>query len=122
MSFVYFCSVWEIDANKHQPGFVIHTLGWPLDYTTYGGSFVCHMKDNMVSIGLVVALNYQNPFLNPYEDKLKHHPAIKPMLEGGNVIQYGARTLNEGGFQVVVEGAKHIMAIDVLEPQCKVEC
>ncbi|KMT03719.1 hypothetical protein BVRB_8g188680 [Beta vulgaris subsp. vulgaris] len=93
--------VWEIDASKHQPGFVLHTLGWPLDNKTYGGSFLYHMKDNLVSIGLVVALNYQNPFLNPYEEfqKLKHHPAIKPMLEGGTVIQYGARTLNEGGFQ-----------------------
>ncbi|KMT15794.1 hypothetical protein BVRB_3g057690 isoform B [Beta vulgaris subsp. vulgaris] len=95
--------VWEIDASKHQPGFVLHTLGWPLDNKTYGGSFLYHMKDNLVSIGLVVALNYQNPFLNPYEEfqKLKHHPAIKPMLEGGTVIQYGARTLNEGGFQSI---------------------
>lgn len=95
--------VWEIDTSKHQPGFVLHTLGWPLDNKTYGGSFLYHMKDNLVSVGLVVALNYQNPFLNPYEEfqKLKHHPAIKPMLEGGSVIQYGARTLNEGGFQSI---------------------
>ncbi|KNA22169.1 hypothetical protein SOVF_036510 isoform A [Spinacia oleracea] len=95
--------VWEIDASKHQPGFVLHTLGWPLDYKTYGGSFLYHMKDNLVSIGLVVALDYQNPYLNPYEEfqKLKHHPAIKPMLEGGSCIQYGARTLNEGGFQSI---------------------
>ncbi|XP_074320058.1 electron transfer flavoprotein-ubiquinone oxidoreductase, mitochondrial [Silene latifolia] len=95
--------VWEIDADKHQPGFVLHTLGWPLDYRTYGGSFLYHMKDNLVSVGLVVALDYQNPFLNPYEEfqKLKHHPAIKPMLEGGSILQYGARTLNEGGFQSI---------------------
>ncbi|KAH9606892.1 hypothetical protein KSS87_019726 [Heliosperma pusillum] len=95
--------VWEIDIDKHQPGFVLHTLGWPLDYRTYGGSFMYHMKDNLVSIGLVVALNYQNPFLNPYEEfqKLKQHPAIRPMLEGGSIIQYGARTLNEGGFQSI---------------------
>lgn len=95
--------VWEIDPSKHLPGFVLHTLGWPLDHKTYGGSFLYHMKDNMVSIGLVVALNYQNPYLNPYEEfqRLKHHPAIKPMLEGGSVVQYGARTLNEGGFQSV---------------------
>ncbi|KAL2920925.1 Electron transfer flavoprotein-ubiquinone oxidoreductase mitochondrial [Bienertia sinuspersici] len=61
------------------------------------------MKDNLVSVGLVVALNYQNPFLSPYDEfqRFKHHPAIKPMLEGGSVIQYGARTLNEGGFQVI---------------------
>ncbi|RZB62767.1 Electron transfer flavoprotein-ubiquinone oxidoreductase, mitochondrial isoform B [Glycine soja] len=89
--------VWEIDEKKHQPGAVIHTLGWPLDHKTYGGSFLYHMKDKQISIGLVVALNYQNPFMNPYEEfqKLKHHPAIKSFLEGGTVIQYGARTLNE---------------------------
>lgn len=93
--------VWEIDEEKHQPGAVLHTLGWPLDHKTYGGSFLYHMKDRQISLGLVVALNYQNPFMNPYEEfqKFKHHPAIKPFLEGGTVIQYGARTLNEGGFQ-----------------------
>ncbi|XP_058748899.1 electron transfer flavoprotein-ubiquinone oxidoreductase, mitochondrial [Vicia villosa] len=95
--------VWEIDEEKHQPGAVIHTLGWPLDNKTYGGSFLYHMKDRQISLGLVVALNYQNPFMSPYEEfqKLKHHPAIKPFLEGGTVIQYGARTLNEGGFQSI---------------------
>ncbi|XAR57607.1 Electron-transferring-flavoprotein dehydrogenase [Bertholletia excelsa] len=95
--------VWEIDASKHKPGCVIHTLGWPLDHKTYGGSFLYHMQDRQVSIGLVVALNYHNPFLNPYEEfqKLKCHPAIRPLLEGGTVLQYGARTLNEGGFQSI---------------------
>ncbi|KAM7465277.1 hypothetical protein LguiB_012839 [Lonicera macranthoides] len=95
--------VWEVDESKHKPGSVLHTLGWPLDYNTYGGSFLYHMKDRQVSIGLVVALNYHNPFLNPYEEfqKLKHHPAIRPILEGGTVLQYGARTLNEGGFQSI---------------------
>ncbi|KAF6161896.1 hypothetical protein GIB67_020994 [Kingdonia uniflora] len=162
--------VWEIEESKHKPGTVLHTLGWPLDSKTYGGSFLYHMKDgqvirvsgkeilcippysfvmvmeilcllldekaennvlgfyeaelssnylddynvadiyeklrqhstHVVSIGLVVALNYHNPFLNPYEEfqKLKHHPAIRPLLEGGTVLEYGARTLNEGGFQV----------------------
>ncbi|XP_061344746.1 electron transfer flavoprotein-ubiquinone oxidoreductase, mitochondrial isoform X2 [Gastrolobium bilobum] len=95
--------VWEIDEEKHQPGAVFHTLGWPLDHKTYGGSFLYHMKDKQISIGFVVALNYQNPFMSPYEEfqKLKQHPAIKPFLEGGTVIQYGARTLNEGGFQSI---------------------
>ncbi|KAL3322619.1 hypothetical protein AABB24_039957 [Solanum stoloniferum] len=93
--------VWEIDADKHQPGYVLHTLGWPLDQKTYGGSFLYHMKDRQVAVGLVVALDYQNPFLNPYEEyqRFKHHPAIRPLLEGGTVLQYGARSLNEGGFQ-----------------------
>ncbi|KAL6293885.1 hypothetical protein ACE6H2_002027 [Prunus campanulata] len=95
--------VWEIDEGKHDPGAVLHTLGWPLDQKTYGGSFLYHMKDRQISIGFVVALNYHNPFLNPYEEfqKFKHHPAIKPLLEGGTVLQYGARTLNEGGFQSI---------------------
>ncbi|KAI3872491.1 hypothetical protein MKW98_015837 [Papaver atlanticum] len=95
--------VWEIDEMKHKPGTVLHTLGWPLDNKTYGGSFLYHMQDRQVSLGLVVALDYKNPFLNPYEEfqKLKHHPAIKPLLEGGTVLQYGARTLNEGGFQSI---------------------
>ncbi|CAN1833591.1 Electron transfer flavoprotein-ubiquinone oxidoreductase, mitochondrial [Linum perenne] len=95
--------VWEIDESKHTPGAVIHTLGWPLDHKTYGGSFLYHMDERQVALGLVVALNYRNPYLNPYEEfqKLKHHPAIKPILEDGTVIQYGARTLNEGGIQSV---------------------
>ncbi|CAL5370915.1 unnamed protein product [Camellia sinensis] len=99
--------VWEIDSSKHEPGHVLHTLGWPLDNKTYGGSFLYHMKDRQVSLGLVVALNYHNPFLNPYEEfqKLKHHPAIKPLLEGATVLQYGALTLNEGGFQLFPGGA-----------------
>ncbi|KAL4561268.1 hypothetical protein LXL04_033432 [Taraxacum kok-saghyz] len=95
--------VWEIDASKHKPGAVVHTLGWPLDHKTYGGSFLYHMQDNQVSIGLVCALNYHNPYFSPYDEfqKLKGHPAIKPLLENGTVIQYGARTLNEGGFQSI---------------------
>ncbi|KAL8139661.1 hypothetical protein V2J09_005682 [Rumex salicifolius] len=95
--------VWEIDPSKHQEGHVLHTIGWPLDMKTYGGSFLYHMNDRQVSIGLVVALDYHNPFLSPYDEfqKFKNHPAIKPMLEGGSVLQYGARTLNEGGFQSV---------------------
>ncbi|KAL3641691.1 hypothetical protein CASFOL_012506 [Castilleja foliolosa] len=95
--------VWEIPAENHHAGAVLHTLGWPLDPKTYGGCFLYHMKDRQVAIGLVVALNYRNPFLNPYEEfqKFKHHPAIRPMLEGGSVVEYGARTLNEGGYQSI---------------------
>ncbi|CAI9089752.1 OLC1v1024384C1 [Oldenlandia corymbosa var. corymbosa] len=95
--------VWEISSDKHEPGSVVHTVGWPLDSKTYGGSFFYHMEDRQVAVGLVVALNYQNPFLNPYEEfqKFKHHPAIRHLLAGGTVLQYGARTLNEGGFQSI---------------------
>ncbi|KAL6582147.1 hypothetical protein OROMI_006161 [Orobanche minor] len=95
--------VWEITAEKHHAGAVLHTIGWPLDPKTYGGSFLYHMKDRQVAAGFVVALNYRNPFLNPYEEfqKFKHHPSIRAMLEGGTVIEYGARTLNEGGYQSI---------------------
>ncbi|KAL1535331.1 electron-transferring-flavoprotein dehydrogenase [Salvia divinorum] len=95
--------VWEINDDKHHPGSVLHTIGWPLDPKTYGGSFLYHMKDKQVALGFVVALNYSNPYLNPYEEfqKFKHHPAIQPLLEGGTVLEYGARTLNEGGYQSI---------------------
>ncbi|KAL6532153.1 hypothetical protein OROGR_014123 [Orobanche gracilis] len=95
--------VWEITAEKHHAGTVLHTVGWPLDPKTYGGSFLYHMKDRQVAAGFVVALNYRNPFLNPYEEfqKFKCHPSIRAMLEGGTVIEYGARTLNEGGYQSI---------------------
>uniref|UniRef100_A0A6V7QUU2 Electron transfer flavoprotein-ubiquinone oxidoreductase n=1 Tax=Ananas comosus var. bracteatus TaxID=296719 RepID=A0A6V7QUU2_ANACO len=95
--------VWEIEEGKHDPGSVLHTIGWPLDSNTYGGSFLYHMDDRQVSIGFVVALNYRNPYLSPYDEfqKFKHHPAIRQLLEGGTVLQYGARTLNEGGFQSI---------------------
>ncbi|EMS67418.1 Electron transfer flavoprotein-ubiquinone oxidoreductase, mitochondrial [Triticum urartu] len=94
--------VWEIEEGKHKPGSVVHTVGWPLDMKTYGGSFLYHLDDRQLAIGLVVALNYRNPFLSPYDEfqKFKQHPAIRTLLEGGTVLQYGARTLNEGGFQV----------------------
>ncbi|KAH7664295.1 Electron-transferring-flavoprotein dehydrogenase protein [Dioscorea alata] len=95
--------VWEIEEGKHKPGSVLHTVGWPLDNNTYGGSFLYHMKDRQIALGLVVALDYHNPYLSPFDEfqKLKHHPSIKSLLEGGNVLEYGARTLNEGGFQSI---------------------
>ncbi|XP_038982517.1 electron transfer flavoprotein-ubiquinone oxidoreductase, mitochondrial isoform X1 [Phoenix dactylifera] len=95
--------VWEIEEGKHVPGSVLHTIGWPLDMKTYGGSFLYHMNNRQISIGLVIALNYQNPYLSPFDEfqKFKHHPAIKSLLEGGSVLQYGARALNEGGFQSI---------------------
>ena len=95
--------LWEIDPNKHDPGLVVHTMGWPLDNFTYGGSFIYHMQDNLMSIGLVVGLDYTNTYLNPYREfqRLKEHPYIRSMLEGGKCISYGARALNEGGYQSV---------------------
>ncbi len=95
--------LWEVEPNRHQPGSVIHTLGWPLDDATYGGSFLYHMETNQVAVGFVVGLDYQNPFLNPFEEmqRLKTHPEIRKTLQGGRRIAYGARALSEGGFQSI---------------------
>ncbi len=95
--------LWEIPASQHQQGRVIHTVGWPLDPHTYGGSFVYHLADNLVSIGLVVGLDYKNPYLSPYQEfqRFKHHPLIASMLREGRCIKYGARALNEGGWQSI---------------------
>lgn len=95
--------VWRVKPEKHQPGLVTHTLGWPLDFKTYGGSWVYHMEDNMVSIGLVVGLDYQNPYLSPFREfqRMKHHPFFAQLLEGGECLAYGARSLNEGGYQSI---------------------
>lgn len=93
--------LWEIKPEKHQPGLVIHTAGWPLQSDTYGGSFCYHLEDNLVAIGFVVGLGYTNPYLSPYEEfqRYKTHPAIRTFLEGGKRIAYGARAINAGGLQ-----------------------
>ncbi|MBL8443416.1 MAG: electron transfer flavoprotein-ubiquinone oxidoreductase [Zoogloeaceae bacterium] len=93
--------LWEIKPEQHVPGLVIHTAGWPLDNATYGGSFMYHLEDNLVSIGYVVGLNYSNPYLSPYEEfqRYKTHPDIKRFLEGGKRLSYGARALAAGGLQ-----------------------
>ncbi len=93
--------LWEIKPEKHTPGLVIHTAGWPLENETYGGSFCYHLEDNQVAIGFVVGLGYTNPYLSPYEEfqRYKTHPAIRQYLEGGKRISYGARAINAGGLQ-----------------------
>ncbi len=93
--------LWEIEPEKHRPGLVMHTAGWPLESNTYGGSFLYHLDDNQVSIGFVVGLDYPNPFLSPYEEfqRFKTHPKVRTFLEGGRRIAYGARAINEGGLQ-----------------------
>jgi electron-transferring-flavoprotein dehydrogenase len=95
--------LWEVAAEHHQPGLVVHTIGWPLDNSTYGGSFLYHLEDRQVAVGFVIGLDYQNPFLSPFEEfqRFKTHPAIRPFFEGGRRISYGARALNEGGFQSI---------------------
>jgi electron-transferring-flavoprotein dehydrogenase len=95
--------LWQVESGKHQPGLVIHTVGWPLDARTYGGSFIYHLEDRQVAVGFVVGLDYENPYLSPYDEfqRFKTHPAIRPLFVGGKRIAYGARALNEGGFQSV---------------------
>jgi electron-transferring-flavoprotein dehydrogenase len=95
--------LWEIAPGRHQAGLVIHTVGWPMDNATYGGSFLYHLENNQVSVGYVIGLDYKNPFLNPFEEfqRFKTHPAIQPFFEGGRRVAYGARALNEGGFQSI---------------------
>jgi electron-transferring-flavoprotein dehydrogenase len=95
--------IWEVDPAKHHAGFVQHTIGWPVDTKTYGGSFLYHWENNLVSIGFVVGLDYENPYLSPFEEfqRFKQHPHILKLLEGGKRISYGARALSEGGIQSI---------------------
>lgn len=99
--------VWEIPEGNHQPGLVQHTLGWPLQTSItdkiFGGSFLYHQEPNLVLVGMVVGLDYANPYLNPYQEfqQWKTHPAIRKHLEGGTCISYGARVLNEGGYHAI---------------------
>jgi electron-transferring-flavoprotein dehydrogenase len=95
--------LWEIPAEKHKPGLVQHTMGWPLDDKTGGGSFLYHFGERLVSVGFVVHLDYSNPYTNPFKEfqRAKTHPLIRSHLEGGNRIAYGARALTEGGLQAI---------------------
>jgi len=94
--------LWDVDPAKHKPGTVIHTQGWPLE-DAWGGGWIYHQDNNQVSIGFVVALNYKNPHLSPFDEmqRYKQHPAIRPLLEGGRRVSYGARAINEGGYQSI---------------------
>ena len=93
--------LWEIKPENSNPGEVFHSIGWPLDNDTYGGSFLYHLDKNLVSFGFVIGLDYKNPYLSPYEEfqRFKLHPKVRHIFEGGRRISYGARALNEGGYQ-----------------------
>lgn len=95
--------LWEANPSCHASGLVMHTVGWPLDARTYGGSFLYHLDPNLISLGFVIGLDYRNPYLSPYDEfqRFKTHPAIRRVLEGGRRIGYGARALSEGGFQAI---------------------
>jgi electron-transferring-flavoprotein dehydrogenase len=93
--------IWQIDPAKHQEGLVVHTAGWPLDSKTEGGGFLYHAANNQVFLGYIIALNYSNPYLNPFKEfqRWKHHPKISQYLEGAERVSYGARAVNKGGLQ-----------------------
>lgn len=95
--------LWQVAPEKHRPGLVQHMLGWPLDNRTGGGSFLYHFDDRLVSVGFVVHLNYENPYLSPFQEfqRFKTHPLVRATFEGGKRLAYGARALTEGGWQSV---------------------
>ncbi|MCF8509212.1 MAG: electron transfer flavoprotein-ubiquinone oxidoreductase [Hyphomonadaceae bacterium] len=95
--------LWQVPAEQHKPGFVQHTFGWPLGNSTGGGTFMYHFGDRYVAIGLVVHLNYKNPWLSPFEEfqRFKHHPDVSKHLVGGSRISYGSRAITEGGWQSI---------------------
>ncbi len=95
--------LWEVDPKVHELGKVTHTVGWPLDNKTYGGSFIYHLENHQVAVGFVIGLDYTNPYLSPYDEfqRFKLHPKIKPLFENGRRVSYGARALNEGGYQSI---------------------
>jgi len=95
--------VWQVDPAKHQKGLIQHSFGWPLNNSTGGGSFLYHYDDNLVAIGFVVHLNYDDPYLSPFDEfqRFKTHPAIRTLFEGGKRLAYGARAITEGGYQSV---------------------
>ncbi|CAM5319642.1 Electron transfer flavoprotein-ubiquinone oxidoreductase OS=Afipia felis OX=1035 GN=BN961_02325 PE=4 SV=1 [Afipia felis] len=95
--------VWQIDPQKHRPGLIQHSFGWPLDNSTGGGSFLYHYGDNLVAVGFVVHLNYSDPYLSPFEEfqRFKTHPQVRDLFEGARRLSYGARAITEGGYQSV---------------------
>ena len=96
--------LWQVSAEQHHPGRVMHTMGWPLDSSTGGGAFLYHLaEDRQVAVGFVIALDYENPHLAPFEEfqRFKTHPSIRPLFEGGKRLSYGARAINHGGLQSI---------------------
>ena len=95
-----FKEIWDVAPEKHQPGLVVHTAGWPLDKKTHGGGYLYHAENNQVFVGLIVDLSYSNPHLSPFDEfqRYKHHPKISQYLEGGKRVSYGARAMAKGGF------------------------
>ena len=99
--------IWEVAPEKHHPGRVVHTMGWPLGRNAGGGSFIYHLNDRQVYVGFVVHLGYRNPYISPYQEfqRWKHHPMVAELLEGGKRTAYGARAISEGGWQSMPRAA-----------------
>ncbi|MEM7294711.1 MAG: electron transfer flavoprotein-ubiquinone oxidoreductase, partial [Pseudomonadota bacterium] len=95
--------LWEVSDAQHRQGQITHTVGWPMDSKTYGGSWMYHLEDNLVSVGFVVGLGYTNPHLSPFEEmqRFKTHPSVRPVFEGARRVAYGARAISAGGFQAI---------------------
>ena len=95
--------IWQVTPENHRLGHVEHSVGWPMDAATYGGSFLYHLDDHQVAVGFVVGLDYRNPYLDPFKEfqRFKTHPRIRPVFEGGKRLAYGARAINEGGYQAI---------------------
>jgi electron-transferring-flavoprotein dehydrogenase len=95
--------IWQVDPAKHKPGLAQHSFGWPLDNATGGGSFLYHYDDNLIAVGFVVHLNYENPYLSPFEEfqRFKTHPSVRDLFEGAKRLAYGSRAITEGGYQSV---------------------
>ena len=95
--------IWQVDPSKHKPGLAQHSFGWPLDNTTGGGSFLYHYDDNLIAVGFVVHLNYENPYLSPFEEfqRFKTHPSVRDVFDGAKRLAYGSRAITEGGYQSV---------------------
>jgi electron-transferring-flavoprotein dehydrogenase len=95
--------LWEVEPTRHVRGQITHTTGWPMDFATYGGSWLYHFDENLVSVGFVVGLDYRNPYLSPFEEmqRFKTHPAVRDVFEGGRRLAYGARAISAGGFQSI---------------------
>ncbi len=95
--------LWQVDPSQHKPGLVVHSVGWPMDSKTYGGSFIYHLNNGQVAVGYIVGLDYENPHLDPFMEfqRFKTHPSIAPIFAAGKRISYGARAINEGGYQAI---------------------
>ena len=108
--------LWDVPAEQHEPGLVLHGSGWPLDKHTHGGWFLYHAENAQVVVGLILDLSYQNPYLSPFDEfqRMKHHPVLKRHLEGGSRVAYGARAIAKGGLNCLPKISSNVRPLPVL--------